>query len=133
MKEIIQNAKVYAIIGDTASLPQNKTTFVGAPEERLQFSVLRYNRDKVLQSHIHKHRVREIERTQESWIILKGVVQVSIYDEDKVLIATEMLFAGHFYISYRGGHGYQILSKDTIVIENKLGDFVGVEEDKEKF
>ena len=132
MNEIIHRGKVYAIFGDVDTLGYG-TTFIGDPGEMLQFSVLRHDKGHVLQSHIHKLRPRGILKTQESWIVLRGVALVKIYDENKVPIYHQILTAGQFYISYRGGHGYEILEDDTIVIENKLGDFIGVEEDKEKF
>ncbi len=133
MQKVICNNKVYAIFGDVSEAEVGKTTFIGSPNERLQFSVLRYNSGKILQSHIHKYRIREIERTQESWIILRGMVKIFVYDENKQKIAEDVLLAGQFFISYHGGHGYEIIADNTIVIENKLGDFVGIQEDKEKF
>jgi len=132
MNKVMFCGSIYAIFGDVYQKDFG-TTFIGDPEEMIQFSVLRYKRGHVLQSHIHKIRLRTIWRTQESWVVLRGSAKVSIFDESKRLIHEQTLTAGQFYISYRGGHGYEILEDDTIVIENKLGDFIGVEEDKEKF
>jgi hypothetical protein len=132
MIEVKCNGKVHAIFGDVNKMDDG-TTFIGAPGERLQFSVLRHKRGKVFQSHIHKHRPRLIRQTQESWVVLKGIVKVFIFDEKKKAIHMQIMLAGQFYVSYMGGHGYEILEDDTIVIENKLGDFIGVDEDKEKF
>ncbi len=132
MNEIKHNGKVYAIFGDTDEM-KHGSTFIGSPEERLQFSVLIYDKGKVFQNHIHKHRPRVIEKTQESWVVLKGMVKVFIFDENKGIIHEQVMLSGQFYISYEGGHGYEILEDNTVVIENKLGDFIGIEEDKEKF
>lgn len=132
MNEIKHNGKVYATFGSVKE-GDDGTTFVGSPGERLQFSVLRYDKGKVFQNHIHKHRPRVIEQTQESWVVLNGMVKVFIFNENKEIIHEQLMIAGQYYISYKGGHGYKILEDDTIVIENKLGDFIGIEEDKEKF
>lgn len=132
MNEIVLGNKRYAIFGDTSEIDYG-TTFFGSPDEKLQFSALRYKKGKVFQKHIHKHRPRTIERTQESWIVLKGKVNVIVCDENKNVIHEQHMTAGQFFISYKGGHGYEILEDETIVIENKLGDFIGVEADKEKF
>ncbi len=132
MNEVMHNGSIYAIFGDTNEIDYG-TTFYGSPEENLQFSALRYKKGKVFQNHIHKYRPRTIERTQESWIALKGTVKVFVSDENKKIIHEQIIKSGQFFISYRGGHGYEILEDETIVIENKLGNFVGVEEDKEKF
>lgn len=132
LEDVIHNDRKYAIFGDVRDLQQG-TTFIGDPHERLQFSVLKYNSDKILQSHVHLFRQRIINRTQESWICLQGKALVKVYDDNKNEIYRKKIIAGQFFISYSGGHGYEILEDDTIVIENKLGDFIGVEEDKEKF
>lgn len=132
MKEIILNGNCYAVFGDTNEIDYG-TTFFGSPEEKLQFSALRYKKGKIFQNHIHKYRPRTIERTQECWIVLKGKVKVFVSDENKEIIHVQMMESGQFFISYMGGHGYEILADETIVVESKLGDFVGVEADKEKF
>lgn len=130
--DVLPGALVYAIFGDVHALSQG-TTFIGAEDERLQFSVLRYDKGKILQNHIHKYRPRVIEKTQEAWVVLSGSATAHVFNEEKENIYSEVITAGQFFISYRGGHGYEILSDDTIVIELKLGDFIGVEQDKEKF
>lgn len=132
MNEVIVDGNRYAIFGDTNEIDYG-TTFYGSPEEKLQFSALRYKKGKIFQNHIHKYRPRTIERTQEAWIVLKGKVKVFVSDENKKIIHEQNMISGQFFISYKGGHGYEILEDETIVIENKLGDFVGVEADKEKF
>lgn len=132
MDIISKNNVVHAIFGDVYDLQQG-TTFIGDPHERLQFSVLKYDADKILQSHVHLFRQRIINRTQESWICLQGRALVKVYDDYKNEIYKKEITTGQFFISYIGGHGYEILENNTIVIENKLGDFIGVEEDKEKF
>jgi len=132
MNEVMRNGSVYAIFGDTNEINYG-TTFFGSPDAKLQFSALRYKKGKVLQNHIHKYRPRTVERTQESWVVLKGSAKVFVSDENKKIIHEQIIKSGQFFISYRGGHGYEILEDETIVIENKLGNFVGVAEDKEKF
>lgn len=132
MYEVKRDGDVIAIFGDVNEIGYG-TTFYGSSEQKLQFSVLRWKKGTIFQNHIHKYRPRTIEQTQESWVVLKGAVKVFVFDESKELIHEQMMTAGQFYISYRGGHGYEILEDDTCVIENKLGDFVGVDADKEKF
>ncbi len=132
MNEIMLEGKIYAIFGDVSEMDYG-STFIGSPKEKLQFSVLKCPKGKVFQDHVHKYRLRSIEHTQESWIVLKGIVKVFIFDENKKIIHEQTMIPGHFVVCYRGGHGYVIMADETIVIENKLGDFIGVEEDKEKF
>ena len=99
MNEIKLNDKVYAIFGDTSETDAG-TTFICSPKEMLQFSVLRYKHGKVFQNHIHRVRLRNIERTQESWIVLKGIVKVFIFDEDKKLIHEQLILYCNLYPIY---------------------------------
>ncbi len=133
MNKVICEGKVIAIFGDVSDTKDNSTDFIGSPEEMLQFAVFKCGRDKVFLSHIHKQRKRSIERTQESLIVLRGGVLALIYNEKKELIHEQEMMAGQFVICYSGGHGFLSLTDGTVFIENKLGDFIGVEEDKEKF
>jgi oxalate decarboxylase/phosphoglucose isomerase-like protein (cupin superfamily) len=132
MNEVIINGQRYAVFGDTNEI-MHGTTFFGSPEEKLQFSALRYDKGKAFDNHIHKYRPRTVERTQECWVVLKGKVKVFVFDENKQKIHEQVIDSGQFVISYKGGHGYEILEDETIVVESKLGDFIGVEADKEKF
>jgi len=132
MDKIEANKKIYAIFGNINEVDYG-VTFIGSPEEGLQFAVLRCRKGKFFQPHIHKHRPRTIKQTQESFFILKGKVKAFIFDENKKLIHEQVMMPGQFVISYRGGHGFEILKGRTIIIENKLGDFIGIEQDKEKF
>lgn len=132
MNEITRNGNVFAIFGDIEEMAHG-TTFIGSPREKLQFSVLKYAKGKIFQNHIHKYRPRTIEQTQESWIVLEGSARVYVFDENKEIIHEQVIISGQFFISYMGGHGYEILDAETVIIENKLGNFIGVEEDKEKF
>jgi hypothetical protein len=132
MHEVIKNGKVYAIFGNINDSGFG-TMFYGYEKEKLQFSVLHYNKGKKLQSHIHKLRPRTIERTQECWLVFSGEAGVFVYDENKECIYVRIIKKGDFFISYYGGHGYEFLEDNSCVVEVKLGDFVGIKEDKEKF
>ena len=132
MDKAMIDEKVCAIFGDINDAEEG-TTFIDSPKEAIQFAVLRGNKGKVFQNHIHKFRPRVIKRTQESLFVVRGKVKAIIFDEDKNKIDVQIMVAGQFAIFYRGGHGFEILEDDTVIIENKPGDFIGVDEDKEKF
>jgi hypothetical protein len=44
-----------------------------------------------------------------------------------------ILKAGDFIMLYDGGHGFKVLQDNTVFIEVKNGQFVTVEQDKDKF
>ena len=67
---------------------------------------------------------------QESWVVISGKLKVDYYDVDQSLICTEILLAGDCTITLHGGHGYEIVEDNTVVIEFKTGPYLGQEFDK---
>jgi len=81
--------------------------------------------------HIHRPLAKETKITQESWVVLSGLIQVTFYDIDGTLLGQEMLHPGWMSITFRGGHTYESLRDDTNIIEFKTGPYFGQEKDKE--
>lgn len=102
---------------------------VSAPEEALQLSCFRLHAGQTFKAHEHIPHRRVIQRTQESWIVLSGEVEVTYYDTDGQIIRTAVLHAGDSTITFLGGHNYTCL-KDAAIYEVKNGPFEGVEKDK---
>jgi hypothetical protein len=69
-------------------------------------------------------------RAQESWVVVRGSVEVTLYDENHNVQAIRVLNAGDVTLTLFGGHGYKILSDDTLVYEFKSGPYEGPEVDK---
>ena len=68
---------------------------------------------------------------QESWVVIRGSVKVTMYDLDDKVIATPILYPGDCSMTFQGGHTYEILEEDTVVYEYKTGPYEGQEFDKE--
>ena len=66
---------------------------------------------------------------QESWVVLKGKIEVNFYDTNGLLLQSEILGAGDVSITLYGGHGYKIL-EDSIAFEFKSGPYLGKDLDK---
>lgn len=81
----------------------------------------------------HKHIFKAGEPTciaQESWVIIRGTVEVYFYDVDGTLLETELLSVGDCSITLQGGHTYKIMKGGTKVLEYKTGPYKGQELDK---
>ena len=81
----------------------------------------------------HKHLWKDLPSNksiaQESWVILKGSVEVTFFDLDNSKLETHILNAGDLSITLYGGHGYKVL-EDTTAIEFKSGPYPGQALDK---
>ena len=82
----------------------------------------------------HKHIFKEVDYTksiaQESWFVYKGLIKVYHYDIDDSFIGSHELSDGDINITLYGGHTFEVLSDDTIVLEQKNGPYYGQELDK---
>jgi hypothetical protein len=103
-----------------------------APDQFIQCAALWMDEGKTFKP--HKHNVREVTDNdriaQESWVVIKGEVIVTMYDIDDTIIDTVVLSAGDASFTLRGGHNYYVLKDDTIVYEYKTGKYEGQLKDK---
>jgi hypothetical protein len=102
------------------------------PDNFLQCAIRRMNEGQTFRP--HKHIEVDItyktKRTQEAWIIIKGIIQCVFYDIDDTVIAKPCLNAGDMCITLQGGHMFIVLCDDTCMIEMKTGIYEGQARDK---
>lgn len=98
----------------------------------IQCSFLKMDEGKTFKPHKHikKEKFYKQQIAQESWIIIKGRVKAIFYDLDDTIIATPVLEAGDTSFTLEGGHNYEILEDNTIVLEFKTGPYEGQKLDK---
>ena len=60
-----------------------------------------------------------------------GSMKVTIFDSNDRIVTVFILNTGDYAVMGDCGHGYEILSDDTQILEAKTGPFVGVEADKQ--
>jgi len=102
------------------------------PENQyLQVGTMKMVNGQTFRPHRHLPLERKTQITQESWVVIKGVVKVLLYDLDDTLIHTELLYPGDCSITLRGGHNYVCMEDDTLVYEYKTGPYMGQQKDKE--
>ena len=107
--------------------------FYSQDNEFIQVGTWNYNKGKQLMPHIHNEVNREIERTNEVLYVIEGCVKASIYDLQKELIEELIVNKGDTLILLNGGHGYEIISDNTKVLEVKNGPYLGADIDRKRF
>ena len=97
----------------------------------IQCSMLQMDIGKTFKPHKHiwKERTRNV-IAQESWAIIRGSVEVILYDIDDVILEQVVLNEGDASFTLEGGHNYRILEQDTLVYEYKTGPYEGQSLDK---
>jgi|10_taG_2_1085330.scaffolds.fasta_scaffold58986_3 cupin fold WbuC family metalloprotein len=112
------------------SADQSVRVNISPEEEIIQVACLRLPKGKTFKAHQHIENIRKTTTTQESWVVIKGMVKVYYYDTGGKIIATRILSPGDCTVTLKGGHNYESLDDSTIVYEFKNGPYVGIEKDK---
>jgi cupin fold WbuC family metalloprotein len=102
-------------------------------DEILQVSLLCAQQGKSLVPHRHRPQERTTIGTVESWIVIKGHMQVQIFDLDQKPLKSLDLHDGDCFVLYRGGHAFTVVSDQTIFYEIKNGPYRGTAADLERF
>jgi hypothetical protein len=90
--------------------------------------VARVNLKKnTIRPHSNKFKINKKKKNDqnECWIVLKGVLYVSLFDIDKSKIKNLILKRGSILITVGGGHSINKSSKNTEIVEIKLGPYNG--------
>lgn len=103
-------------------------------EYPLQLALISMQTDETFIPHVHLNRhvdIRET-RTIESWIVIQGKVEASLYDSSYNVLGKVILYPMDLIITLNGGHNYRSMSDDTLVVEVKSGPY-DQENDKIRF
>lgn len=132
MKKIYSKINPNSLLHLTGSIYDlNENRIDIAPEEEfLQLALLRLPFGKTFKPHKHIINEKTTNIAQESWFVHRGKVKCIFYDLDDKIISEEILEEGSFSMTFRGGHNYEILKNDTLVLEYKTGPYLGIEMDK---
>jgi hypothetical protein len=105
------------------------------PTEFIQCSIINATENQKFAPHHHLYKKIDFSEiiAQESWVVIRGSVQVTYYDKDNSKITSEILREGDITITLYGGHEYEILEDDTVIYEFKTGPYFGPEKDKTYF
>lgn len=129
VKKIVDNNKEYAIIIDGNNIPEGLNFYTGH-DKFVQVATWKYNKNHETKPHSHKLCERTSNITQEFVYVKKGSLEVTLYNDEEKVIATELLKQGMCILIFLGGHKYKILEDDTEAFEVKNGPYPGIERDK---
>ena len=101
------------------------------PTEFLQLSTIKLKKNTSFRPHKHIYRkVPDEAIAQEALIVLKGKIEVTLYDLDDTVILKEVLNPGDISVTLDSGHTFTVLEDDTIAYEAKNGPYFGQSLDK---
>lgn len=125
----IDPTQLLHIINRKADVQPGRKDLVEA-DQWLQCAVLRMPKETTFKPHRHLVNHQEPHITQESWVVISGMVKVILYDTDNSILHEDVLQPGDISISLSAGHNYLFMA-DSIIYEFKTGRYYGQEFDKE--
>ncbi len=108
----------------------NRRIDISSNEEFLQVAAMSLEDGKTFKPHRHIPLSRETTITQESWIVIDGIIESTYYDLDDSFLGQMTLNSGDCTITFRGGHNYKSLRDNSLVYEVKTGPYFGNAVDK---
>jgi hypothetical protein len=97
-------------------------------DAKFPLQVARINlKNNTIRPHSNKFKINKKKKfdQNECWIVLKGVLSVSLFDIDKSKIKNLILKKGSILITVGGGHSINKSSRNTEIVEIKLGPYNG--------
>lgn len=96
----------------------------------LQVSYINNVKNKKCRPHKHLEVERNTNSTSECWIVIRGKINIELYDIDDSMLINEILEQGDCLITFQGGHSYISLEDNTVICEVKNGPYFGAEKDR---
>ena len=132
MKKIFSKVKKNKLL-HIIFTPSKKNERINVSQESdfLQFCYLKVNKDSKFLPHKHfwKPNKQKKRIVQESWLVIKGSIKVTLYDLNDKILTTKVLKPGGISITYEGGHKIDVLKNNTIIYEHKTGPYEGRKKD----
>ncbi|WP_426688992.1 hypothetical protein [Rhodanobacter ginsengiterrae] len=85
----------------------------------------------VIEPHVHRPVMREVQYTKEVLVIRSGRLRVDFYSDQQDYLESMILETGDVILLAYGGHGFEML-EPTEIIEVKQGPYAG-DQDKTRF
>jgi len=127
----IEPTQVLHIINRKRDIQPGRVDLVEA-DHFLQCAALKMRQGKTFKAHRHiwGEHTTGLRIAQESWVVIAGLVKVTLYDLDDTVLHEDVLEPGDVSITLDGGHNYLFLAPESIVYEFKTGPYLGQENDK---
>ena len=104
--------------------------FLTKDEDYMQVAYMGHPVGHNILPHYHNRIPREVDYTCETLVMRKGIMQVDLYENQKI-IHSFLLKKGDVLTLFGGGHGFKMI-EDVEMIEIKQGPFMGPN-DKTRF
>ena len=131
IEKIKYKGKLFALIVSGKYRSKKGITFFTPDQATQQFGYMNHRKGYIIKPHKHKKRLTKILSTTEVILLLKGILRVDFYSQQKKYLFSKILKEKDIILLVHGGHGFKVV-KDVEMIEIKQGPY-SLAKDKIKF
>lgn len=122
IENIKYKKKLYAIIVRSKFRKKKGINFFTPKNVTQQFGYMKHKKNHLIMPHKHNKRLTKILTTTEVIILLKGILRVDFYNNNKKYLFSKKISSDDLIMLVNGGHGFKVL-KDVEMIEVKQGPY----------
>ena len=122
IENIKYKKKLYAIIVRSKFRKKKGINFFTPKNVTQQFGYMKHKKNHLIMPHKHNKRLTKILITTEVIILLKGILRVDFYNNNKKYLFSKKISSDDLIMLVNGGHGFKVL-KDVEMIEVKQGPY----------
>ena len=131
IEEIKYKKKLFGLVVSGKYRNKKGITFFTPNNATQQFGYMKHKKGYIINPHKHNKRLTKILSTTEVILLLKGLLRVDFYSQQKKYLFSKILKEKNIIMLVHGGHGFKAI-KDVEMIEVKQGPYE-LFEDKIKF
>ena len=131
IEKILYKNKLFALIVKSNYRKKRGINFFTPNNTTQQFGYIKHKKGHVIEPHQHNKRLTKILSTTEVILLLKGILRVDFYENQKKYLFSKIINAKDIIMLVHGGHGFKVL-KNAEMIEVKQGPY-SLAKDKIKF
>lgn len=109
----------------------NGIEFLTDDSDYQQVAVMGHPEGHIIIPHYHNIINRNVDLTNETLVIRRGILAVDLYDDNQVILYSFEVKSGDIITLFSGGHGFKAI-ENLDMVEIKQGPFMG-DADKTRF
>ena len=98
-------------------------TFYTDNNKDFQFGTFKLEQGEIIENHIHNSQKREINKTSEAIVVIKGSLKIMLFDNEKNFIDAVIINTNDAILLLEGGHGIEVIEGSKF-IEFKQGPYL---------
>ena len=117
-----KNNNLIAIVHKDSDFRDGKTFYTDNNKD-FQFGTFKLEQGEIIENQIDNSQKREINKTSEAIVVIKGSLKIMLFDNEKNFIDAVIIDTNDAILLFEGGHGIEVIEESKF-IEFKQGPYI---------